>query len=251
MTVDLTSLSMAEIWKLYAEYYGRLRLLHPYRQLLLTAISEMNSHINLKPTSTIFDAAGGDGGLLWALQSDPALPKPRVLLIDQSPDMIARAQCEPYDGHVDCRVADIDQPHTTWFIPEPVDAVHCGHAVYASNDPCALIRRFAAVTKPNGVLVFTNPLPEPNMMAVLKEHLAVVAAAGLDVGAELAMLQTELAPLVAINDEILRHSGQLHMSDEATTLAWLDPRYWQLQNHYRTYAGNDLMVVATRTEKSV
>ncbi|HEX4363378.1 MAG TPA: methyltransferase domain-containing protein [Solirubrobacteraceae bacterium] len=122
---------------------------------------------------TVLDAGCGSGRVTRLLLE--RLPRGRVIAVDASPDMIARARVELDDEHVSVRRADLAALE---LAPgEQVDAVFSNATFHWVPDHEALFARLAAALRPGGRLS-TQCGGEGNVAGV---HDAALRAAG-DVG---------------------------------------------------------------------
>lgn len=243
----ISQLSWPDLWNRYAAVYSILRELRPYQELLAGIVDWLVAHTPLTPQSLILDAAGGDGGLLWALQQRQSAVLPGVVLFDSSTAMLERARREPYGGSVTIVPADLEAPATTWGLPGLVDAIHCGHALYATSRPEQVIGQFAQALRPGGLLAISNPLPEPQPEAIWLAHVAAANSQHEPVDPT-GRLQNGLHKLAAINAEILRRTPSLSIVAAEVVRSWFDSSQWHIVTTYLAYAGNDIVVIARLRE---
>lgn len=241
----LAHLSWPELWALYAQTYGLLRKLKPYRAL----VSQVVQEAGITPQTTLLDAGCGDGATLWQLRETGQKPA-RLQLLDHSPAMLTQAAHElaqgppPAWGRTCLTRADLNQPAATWGVVQPPDVIVSCNVLYALDDPHGWLNELASVTASDARLVFTTPVGPPDPAAVLHEHLATFCEARR--GEERARILHELAPVRQVNAEILRRAPQVHFSPVAEVLAWLRGTAWHLVRYQRTYADQNILVLAVR-----
>lgn len=125
--------------------------------------------LELRGDETVLDAGCGSGRVTRMLLH--RLPRGRVIAVDSSPDMVARARAE-LDDRADVRTADLAE--LALAPGEHVDAVFSNAVFHWVPDHDALFASLAAALRPHGRLV-TQCGGEGNIAAV---HAAVLEAAG-------------------------------------------------------------------------
>ncbi|HVQ44125.1 MAG TPA: methyltransferase domain-containing protein [Candidatus Saccharimonadia bacterium] len=251
---DLTTLSLTALFELYAEEYARLRELFPYQDHWRQIVAELG----LETHDRILDACCGDGALTWAL-TKLGVPPPLVLGLDNSTAMLEHAAAEPYpSGRAMYLLSDLNAPPDEWAPAEfsakapslNITKIALINGLYALRDPQQALAGLAQVVRPNTSLVLSTALPNPDMQAVLREHLEQVAAKGGDPAAEYNRL---LGPegvfklIAAINQEIIRRGAtSLHFLDEPTLRQMLDAAGWQVMRSQIVYAGQNVLITAKK-----
>jgi trans-aconitate 2-methyltransferase len=104
----------------------------------------------LRGDETVLDAGCGSGRVTAVLAE--RLPSGRVIALDGSPSMIARARerLAPFGGRIEYIVADLGRPIP---LDDPVDAVLSTATFHWVPDHDALFHHLAAVLRPGGRLV--------------------------------------------------------------------------------------------------
>lgn len=132
--------------------------------------------LGLRGDETVLDAGCGSGRVTRLVLE--RLPRGRVIAVDASPEMLARAREElAGDNRTDVRLADLAELRLA--DGEQVDAVFSNATFHWVSDHDALFSRLAAALRPAGRLS-AQCGGEGNVAAVHATALAAAADAGLD-----------------------------------------------------------------------
>ena len=130
--------------------------------------------LELRGDETVLDAGCGSGRVTRVLLE--RLPRGRVIAVDASPDMVARAREELAREAVDVRQADLAT--LSLGVGEQVDAVFSNATFHWIADHDALFARLAAALRPGG-RVSVQCGGEGNVAAVQAQALRAADDAGL------------------------------------------------------------------------
>lgn len=129
--------------------------------------------LDLRGDETVLDAGCGSGRVTRLLLE--RLPRGRVVGVDASQEMVARARVELADAPAELRVAEL----VTLRLPEPVDAVFSNATFHWVPDHDALFASLAAALRSGGRLS-AQCGGEGNVAAVHEAALRGAADAGLE-----------------------------------------------------------------------
>jgi trans-aconitate 2-methyltransferase len=130
--------------------------------------------LELRGHETVLDAGCGSGRVTRLLLE--RLPRGRVIAVDASPDMVARAREELAGARADVRHADLAELRLA--DGESVDAVFSNATFHWVPDHDALFARLAAALRPGGRLS-AQCGGEGNVAAVHETAIAAAADVGL------------------------------------------------------------------------
>jgi 2-polyprenyl-3-methyl-5-hydroxy-6-metoxy-1,4-benzoquinol methylase len=230
-----------DLWRTYAGVYDALvREILPYQRLL----RELVISSDVTTASNLLDAGCGTGNLLWALEHEDV--RPRVTGLDNSEAMLELARPKGRDyGPADFRLVNLDDPVESWGVEGPFDVVVSNNSLYTLADPVATLRGLWHVSAPRAVLMASTPRANPDMQAVLNEHLSTK---GGDAAAEMARLKPLLEPMIASNRQILERYGPEtnHFPSAEQLYSWFDQAGWAVTDLTVTYAEQNWLVRARR-----
>lgn len=129
--------------------------------------------LDLRGDETVLDAGCGSGRVTRLLLE--RLPRGRVVGVDASQEMVARARVELADAPAELRVAEL----VTLRLPEPVDAAFSNATFHWVPDHDALFASLAAALRSGGRLS-AQCGGEGNVAAVHEAALRGAADAGLE-----------------------------------------------------------------------
>lgn len=145
---------------------------------------DLAAHVGREAARLVCDLGCGSGGLVRRFAE--RWPEARVIGVDSSPEMLARASGAP--GRVEWVRADV----ATWEPPGAVDVLYSNAALHWVPDHVRLFPRLARLLAPGGVLAVQMPLSwdEPSHR-LMREVLAAGGPAGRPLGS--AALRESLA----------------------------------------------------------
>lgn len=162
--------SQKVFWNWYAVCYDTITRLIPYQEMM----SEIVSHLDLKPGQRLLDAGCGTGNLEFALwqrfqKKYPEHPM-RIDAVDFSESMLLRAikKCETIH-EISFRWMNLNEP-----LPYPdgiFDKIACVNTLYALQNPENILSEFYRLLKKNGKIILVVPRSDFNTSEVARSHL--------------------------------------------------------------------------------
>ncbi|HET9077039.1 MAG TPA: methyltransferase domain-containing protein [Acidimicrobiales bacterium] len=112
---------------------------------------DLISRVPVESPASVVDLGCGPGNMTAGLSD--RWPGARVLGVDNSPDMIARASERARPGRLEFRLADL----TGWEPDSPVDVIVCAATLHWVPDHLALLPAFLDALAPGGCFAFQVP----------------------------------------------------------------------------------------------
>ncbi len=157
-------------WNTYAVCYDTITRLIPYQEMM----TEIVSHLNLKPGERLLDAGCGTANLERTLWENFRTKYPghplRIDAVDFSESMLLRAirKCETLH-EISFRWMNLNEP-----LPYPdgiFDKIACVNTLYALQNPENILNEFFRLLKKNGKIVLVVPRSDFNTSEVARSHL--------------------------------------------------------------------------------
>ena len=246
-------------WDAYAHDYDALNMLLPYGDMQQSVCDKILTYA--RDRTRILDAACGTGNLIGRLaQRFSAANRTDHLIVglDRSPAMLARAKTKTQDNNICYIRANLDQDLP--FMEGGFDVIASINALYALEDPSAVLKSFYAMLKDGGKLVLVTPRAGYENGLVLKAHCKstkpntywedahaspereqlLIKEAISDPGVQAQMLR------IAAWNRCIKVEQKFHFYDPDELALLFVQIGFQIISIEPTYAGQNILVIASK-----